>query len=287
VTPDPELVDGLATPSMFLPFQALPTQCPKPLLGPEPGTPATGREALTGLRRRCRWTGSGGGCWDARQKIFSDPSGSHGLLIRLRSAVCGVACSVKRSPSVSLRGGPGPRRRERGWRQHAALVGFGGRGVEMAGRDGVGSAWQECRTGGSVGLSRPVSLDATTCAAWLRRPAGGAQAEAVVEASEGKKRFCVRDAKTVKSEKLRVRVRVTAKCHVWQGSVWSLFYLSVRQFPPHSSSSHVLLTHVSSVSATPLSLSLSQNPKAQDCYSVAFSSQKLKPLDRSSFLASV
>lgn len=79
VTPDPELVDGLATPSMFLPFQALPTQCPKPLLGPEPGTPATGREALTGLRRWCRWTGSGGGCWDARQKIFSDPSGSHGL----------------------------------------------------------------------------------------------------------------------------------------------------------------------------------------------------------------
>lgn len=46
VTPDPELVDGLATPSMFIPFQALPTQCPKP------GTPATGREALTGLRRR-------------------------------------------------------------------------------------------------------------------------------------------------------------------------------------------------------------------------------------------
>lgn len=169
VTLDPELVDGLATPSMFLPFQALPTQCPKPLLGPEPGTPATGREALTGLRRRCRCPVDGKrrrllGC--APKNIF----GSQRLARTFNtSAFCGVACPVKRSPSVSLRGGPGPRRRERGWRQHAALVGFGGRGVEMAGRDGVGSAWQECRTGGSVGLSRPVSLDATTCAAWLRR----------------------------------------------------------------------------------------------------------------------
>lgn len=262
MTLDPELVDGLATPSMFLPFQALPTQCPKPLLGPEPGTPATGREALTGLRRRCRCPVDGKrrrllGC--APKNIF----GSQRLARTFNtSAFCGVACPVKRSPSVSLRGGPGPRRRERGWRQHAALVGFGGRGVEMAGRDGVGSAWQECRTGGSVGLSRPVSLDATTCAAWLRRPAGGAQAEAVVEASEGKKGSACATLK-----QLRV-VRVTAKCHVWQGSVWSLFYFSVGQFPPHSSSSHVLLTHVSSVSATPLSFSLkpkSQGPRLLQC----------------------
>lgn len=92
--------------------------------------------------------------------------------------------------------------------------------------------------------------------------AGGAQAEAVVEASEGKKGSACATLK-----QLRV-VRVTAKCHVWQGSVWSLFYFSVGQFPPHSSSSHVLLTHVSSVSATPLSFSLkpkSQGPRLLQC----------------------
>jgi hypothetical protein len=152
-----------------------------------------GGGALLGFRRRTRDGKQRRRTMDGnlRRMLGCAPKNNFGAERRARTFyICGVACAAKRSPPVSLRGGPGPGRRERGkwryvgwfWRERVEMAGvFGGNWEGMGGEPGPGPCGcGPCDWSGWVGMSACGKRPHVRRAA-----AAGGATRTGVEASEG------------------------------------------------------------------------------------------------------
>jgi hypothetical protein len=149
-----------------------------------------GGGALLGFRRRTRDGKQRRRTMDGnlRRMLGCAPKNNFGAERRARTFyICGVACAAKRSPPVSLRGGPGPGRRERGkWRYVGWFWREGWRWREFL--VGTGKGWVGNRARARVGVAHVTGRVGSACGKrpHVRRAAAAGEATRTgVEASEG------------------------------------------------------------------------------------------------------